>query len=405
METSKEHLKMDRNQVMGLLVVAIAIFTDMLVYSIVVPILPQYAAELGASQQVIGLMFACYAVTFLAASPIVGMLSDKIGRKKPMIIGLVGLLVSTLMFAFASDIAMLVIARALQGISAAVTWTAGLALLADLYPASSRQQAMGLALSGSFAGMLIGPGVGGFLYEYGGYMLPFLAIAGLVVIDGIARIFLLKDPPIATNDEKPSIMRLLKKPTFVLLAGVITLISVVMSMLEPTLPLYLLNTLEVSPGLIGVLFTVMALSSVVVAPLSYIVANKLGRRRTIVAGLICTALLLPFVALAGSFLAELAIMALIGATLALGLSSVPTEMTEISDRMGSGGYGAVFSVYNIAMSAGMMIGPAAGGLLAGYLGMAAGMMVGGLGVVAYAVLLSISMRSSPGGIPAASPVS
>jgi multidrug resistance protein len=403
MEKSKSNLKMDKNQKLGLLVVAIAIFTDMLVYSIVVPILPQYAAELGASQQVIGLMFASYALAFLAATPVIGMISDRFGRKKPMIIGLAGLLASTLLFAFANDITILVIARALQGISAAATWTAGLALLADLFPASYRQQAMGLALSGSFAGMLLGPGIGGFLYEYGGYMLPFLAVAGLVLLDGLARIFLLEDPPVVVNTEKPSITRLLKSPTFVLLAGVITLMSVVLSMLEPTLPLHLLN-LGISNGMIGVLFTVMALASVVVSPVSYMVTEKFGRKRTIVAGLILAALLLPFVALAGSFLAELAIMALIGAVLAIGLSSVPTEMTDISDRMGTGGYGAVFSVYNIAMSAGMMIGPVAGGMLAGYLGLTAGMMVGGLGILGYAALIAISLRGRPGKTSAMPPV-
>lgn len=395
MEMSKESLKMDTNQKLGLLVVAIAIFTDMLVYSIVVPILPQYAASLGASQQLIGLMFAGYAIAFLAATPVIGMMSDRFGRRKPMIIGLAGLLLSTLLFAFAGDIVVLVIARALQGISAAATWTAGLALLSDLFPAKSRQQAMGLALSGSFAGMLLGPAIGGFLYEFGGYVLPFLAVAGLVLLDGLARVFLLKDPPVAENSDRPSIMRLVRSPTFVLLAGVITLISVVLSMLEPTLPLYLQEDLGVSAGLIGVLFTVMALTSAVVSPLSYVVAEKFGRKNAIITGLVLTALLLPFVALAGSFLAELAIMALIGGVIAIGLSSVPTEMTEISDRMGAGGYGAVFSVYNVAMSAGMMIGPVAGGMLAGYLGLAAGMAAGGLGILAYAVLLAISLRGRP----------
>jgi hypothetical protein len=63
----------------------------------------------------------------------------------------------------------------------------------------------------------------------------------------------------------------------------------------------------------------------------------------------------------------------------------------------------VFSVYNIAMSAGMMIGPVAGGLLAGYLGLAAGMMVGGLGILGYAALIAISLQGSPGTASAAPP--
>jgi multidrug resistance protein len=189
MQPNKEGLlTMDKNQKLALLVVFIAIFTDMLIYCMIVPILPDYASELGASQQLIGLLFACYAITFLLVTPVVGVLSDRVGRKLPMVCGLIGLFGSTLLFAFSSDLTMLFIARALQGVSAGATWTAGLALLSDMFPSKTRQQAIGIGISGSFAGTLLGPLFGGLLYEYGGYTLPFLAAYGLVLIDGAARL-------------------------------------------------------------------------------------------------------------------------------------------------------------------------------------------------------------------------
>src|SRR5512142_2626450 len=143
MEMKNASLKMDGNQKLALLVVALAIFTDMLIYCMIVPILPQYALEHGASQETIGIMFACYAVAFLVTTPVIGILSDKVGRKTPMVAGLAGLLASTLLFAFSSDVTVMMIARALQGVSAAATWTAGLALIADLFPAETRQIATG----------------------------------------------------------------------------------------------------------------------------------------------------------------------------------------------------------------------------------------------------------------------
>ena len=109
------------------------------------------------------------------------------------------------------------------------------------------------------------------------------------------------------------------------------------------------------------------IGSIIASPLSYLVARRFGRRKTVVAGLIATGLLLPAMAIAGSFLVEAVLMLVLGAVLAVGLASVPQEMTEIADRLGRGGYGAVYALYNIAMSVGMMIGPIAGGILQGSL--------------------------------------
>lgn len=88
---------------------------------------------------------------------------------------------------------MLLFARVLQGIAAAASWTAGLALLADVYPAQQRGKVMGIALSGQALGTLLGAVVGGWLYEWGGFRLPFLVAAGLALLDGLLRLTILND--------------------------------------------------------------------------------------------------------------------------------------------------------------------------------------------------------------------
>ena len=392
---SKGNLKMDKNQKLALLVVSVAIFTDIMIYSMIVPILPQYAADLGASQEIIGLMFGGYAIAFLLTTPVVGVLSDRMGRKLPMLAGLAGLFTSTLLFAFSSDTTTLIIARALQGVSAGATWTAGLALIADLFPPETRTQATGFALAGSFAGTLLGPALGGMLYDAGGYSLPFVAAAGLVLIDGAARLFLLKDPPIGSS-EKATLRSLAKNPVLLLLAGVIVIISSATAMLEPTLPLHLSVDLGVSPTMIGLLFAIIVIGSLVASPLSYKVSERFGRRKTVVAGLVAAAVLVAATALAGSLLLLAVIMLLLGAVLAIGLASVPLEMTEIADRLGRGGYGAVYAMYNVALSVGMMIGPLAGGVLVGSLGLAPGFAIAGAVMVVYALLLAISLKPVSG---------
>jgi multidrug resistance protein len=392
MEMKNLNIKMDGNQKLALLVVALAIFTDMLIYCMIVPILPQYAMEHGASQEMIGIMFACYAVAFLVTTPVIGILSDKVGRKMPMIAGLAGLFGSTLLFALSSDITILMIARALQGVSAAATWTAGLALIADLFPAESRQTAMGIALTGSIAGTLLGPLFGGFLYDFGGYLLPFLAAAGLVLVDGAARMFLLKDPPRNNASERIPIRALASDRTMLIMAGTIVVVAGTTGILEPTLPLYLVQ-LDISPAMIGLLFAVIAIANLIVSPLSAVVTGRFGRKKTIVVGLALTAILLPLSGVAGSFLAEALIMALLGGVLAVGLASVPMEMTEIAERKGGNSNGAVFALFNMTMSVGMMIGPFAGGLLAGSLGIGAGLAVAGAAMFAYAVIIALGYRA------------
>lgn len=396
MQMNKDGFKMDGNAKMALLVVALAIFTDIFVYAMIVPILPQYATDLGASQQLIGIMFASYAIAFLIASPVMGIVSDRIGRRKPMIYGLAGLFLSTLLFAFANDAALLIIARTLQGISAAATWTAGLALLADVFPASARQQVIGIALTGSFVGMLVSPAIGGYLYEIGGYMLPFLVAAAIVAIDGIARIFLLKDPAMHDKAEKNTLKNLLTNRTILVMSGIIVLASGAISMLEPTLPLFLQERMGVSPGAIGILFGIMTLASVISAPIAYKLSDALGRKRVILLGLACTALAMPLLAIPASFIVEAAVMALLGAILSIMLSSVPQEMTDVADRQGSGSYGSIYALYNVALSLGMVVGPIAGGMLAGYFGLGIGLIIAGAGMLAYVPILLAGMRKDAG---------
>jgi MFS family permease len=77
----------------------------------------------------------------------------------------------------------MVMARFLQGASAAATWVAGLALLADTYPSHELGSAMGLVMTAMSLGMLLGPPFGGFVYEWGGYQLPFIIASGISIYE------------------------------------------------------------------------------------------------------------------------------------------------------------------------------------------------------------------------------
>src|SRR5438874_1904681 len=121
-----------------LALVTFAAFTDIVAYSIAVPVLPDMTRRIGGTPSTVGYLFASFGVTLLCTAIPMGAVSDRIGRKGPLLGGLVALIVATLAFAFASTLPSLFMARLAQGAADAVTWVVGFALLADVYDPAAR---------------------------------------------------------------------------------------------------------------------------------------------------------------------------------------------------------------------------------------------------------------------------
>ncbi|MBN3526495.1 MFS transporter [Paenibacillus apiarius] len=378
----------------ALLVVWLAIFLDMLIYGLVVPILPKYATSLGASQTEIGLLFGSYAVVLFIATPIFGALSDRIGRRGPMLWGLLGLAAATLMFAFAEDFWMLVTARGLQGLAAAVTWTSGLALLADLYPSQERGKAMGLALSGQAAGILLGPSVGGWLYQLGGYMLPFLCAAALAIIDGILRLVLLRDLPENRSSNFLSPFGLLRNRSILLISGVVIIGAAIPSVLEPTLPLHLQEKFNAEPGYIGLLFAIPTLAYGLATPMIGKLSSNIGYKKALLAGLVMVSISLPLAALPDSMWMQGASLALLGVSMGMVLAPCLPELADISEKSGLASYGITFAIYNTAYSIGMMLGPISSSILTDSIGLKLSYLSLGCVTLLYMLIVLLTSRRS-----------
>lgn len=125
---------------------------------------------------------------------------DRYGPRTPLLIGLAGLAVATLLFATGGPYWLLLVARLAQGIASGMSWVAALSLLAVTTPMEKRGQSMGIALSTITLGVLVGPPLAGFLVEHFGTASPFLFAAVVTLVDGILRIVLVKDSPRVTDD-------------------------------------------------------------------------------------------------------------------------------------------------------------------------------------------------------------
>src|SRR6266446_352309 len=201
--------------------VTFATFTDIVAYSIAVPVLPDMSRRLGASPTMIGLLFASFGVTVLGVSVPMGAVSDRIGRKGPLVGGLIALSASTVLFAFAERLPWLFAARLVQGAADAVTWVVGFALIADLYGPDERGRVTGIVMSGTSVAVMIGPSIGGWLYEAGGMRLPFL--------------FVWYDTPRHREArEAVSIVAVLRLPAVAICTALVVAVASTLSMIEPT---------------------------------------------------------------------------------------------------------------------------------------------------------------------------
>lgn len=178
--------------------VSSAVFTDVFCYGIVVPVLP-FALETRASitggsvQTWISIFLAVYGAALLAAAPVCGWLADRSSsRQVPLLLGLLALGASTAMLCVGSSIGVLAAGRVLQGISAAVVWVVGLALLVDTVGPDEVGQAMGYVGLSMSLGMLVAPLLGGIVFEAAGYYAVFAMAFGLIALDIALRLFMIE---------------------------------------------------------------------------------------------------------------------------------------------------------------------------------------------------------------------
>lgn len=178
--------------------VATAIFTDLFVYGIVVPVLPFALVERAdinpnKIQTWISIFLAVYGAALLTAAPVCGWYADRVSsRYWPLLLGILALGGSTAMLCVGSSIGVLAAGRVLQGMSAAVVWVVGLALVVDTVGPDEVGQSMGyIGVSMSLA-MLVAPLLGGVVFAQAGYYAVFAMAFGLMALDVFLRVILIE---------------------------------------------------------------------------------------------------------------------------------------------------------------------------------------------------------------------
>ena len=164
-----------------LLLVGAIVFVDTMFFAALTPLLPHYVDEFGLGKAGAGVLQAMYPAGALVAGIPSGMAAARFGVKPTVLIGLSLLALTTVAFGLADSVWTLDLARFLQGVSSAFSWTGGLAWLVAAAPAGRRGRLIGSAFGAAIAGALFGPVVGA-VASYTGTGPAFGAVAGLGVV-------------------------------------------------------------------------------------------------------------------------------------------------------------------------------------------------------------------------------
>jgi len=291
-----------------LLLACAAVFLDAAGYGIVVPTVPLRATELNLPPFLLGLIFSAYPLIHLVVTLPLGLLCDRWGRKRVLVLGMVMLSVSSLSFSFASSFPQLFLSRGVQGMA-----------------------------------------------ELGGYPLPFRFWSLLSLLLGLAALLVLEEPP---RRSRPSfsLLRFLRDPDALLSCSVALLIWMGFGFLEPFAPPYLSSRLGLTQGEIGGMFGLAALFLAVSRPLFGFLSDRFGRRRVIGWGLLACASSFPLVLFVDSVAEVTAVFCLMGLAIGIPLSSALPLITEAVPEAG-----AASALFLMAYSVGHLAGPLAGG--------------------------------------------
>ena len=178
--------------------ICIAVFTDIFLYGIVVPVIPfALTRRAGVAnedvQRWVSILLAVYGAALVAFSPFCGWLADRSkSRRLSLLFGLLTLGGATLMLCLGRTISVFVLGRLLQGISAAIVWTVGLALLVDTVGPEEVGQVMGFVSVSMSVGILVAPLLGGVVYSRAGYYGVYYMAFALIILDIILRLTMIE---------------------------------------------------------------------------------------------------------------------------------------------------------------------------------------------------------------------
>lgn len=365
------------------------VFLDLVGFGIVIPLLPLYAERFGAGPVAVTALLASYSLMQLCFAPWWGRLSDRVGRRPVLLVGLFGSALSYLLFGLAGSLATLFAARALAGAMGANIGVAQ-AYIADVTPPEHRSARLGLIGAAFGLGFILGPAIGGLLAS-GGASRPFFFAGGLALVNGLLALVLLPESrPHRARQAVPqrhsrwqSALRFRRVPGMSVLLGTLFLLTFAFAALEATLSLWADRRLRLTPAEVAFGFAYLGVvSTLVQGGLVGPLARRLGDRALAALGLAVLAAGLAALAPADTLPAAAAALALVAFGQGCALPAISALVTRAAPEEERG---QLLGVSQSLSALARVVGPLWGGLALARLGLAApflsGAVAAGLGLI------------------------
>jgi MFS family permease len=418
-------------------IVAIGLFADYFLLSVVIPILPHALHAVGYGEREIGFLFSAKPGAQILCNLIIGPIVDRRGPRVVLLATTLVLAASTGLFAFglaqthaspSAAYGICMVARAIQGMASSGIMSGGMALIAENHDESIHGSAMGMAVSGIAAGVVLGPPIGGLLAYYSNNLVPFFIVIVVVCMDALGQVVynmgqngrwfaarnmsmnggnegmrvvtseLLRPMSPDSHDESGSVdspksccssisvFSLLSNRRIAVVAMGNLCSNFCVGMMEVILPLFLIKWYQYSQLAIGLVFFAMSMSYLVATPLSGALSDHVNKSKIFGCGL-----LLAGVGLISFFWSAHAVIIWTICSLILtgvGIAFVDTPsmalLSSIAAEDGIEDLGSVFALQDLSVCIGFMLGPFVGTHLQASAGFQNTCLAAGILLLAYA---------------------
>lgn len=340
------------------------LFIAFLGIGLVIPVLPTLMNELQISGTVVGYLTAAFAIAQLIVSPLAGKAVDKYGRKIMIVLGLFIFGISEFLFGLGKTIEVLFISRVLGGISAAFIMPAVTAFIADITTMETRSKALGYMSAAISTGFIIGPGIGGFLADFG-TRVPFYFAGALGTTAAILSIILLREPQrnIENAENTPvqtSGFKRLLEPMYLIAFILIFVASFGLAAFESFFSLFVDHKFGFTPTDIAIIITGGAIvGAVAQVTLFDRLAQKWGEIKLIRYSLILSGVLVFLMTVVSSYFAILLVTCIVF----VGFDLFRPAVTSYLSKIAGNEQGFVGGMNSMFTSLANIFGPILGGML------------------------------------------
>ncbi len=342
-----------------------SIFTTVTGAGIVVPLLPVYAHDLGASGLYIGLMFGAFSISRTLFLPYFGRLSDKKGRKPLIVAGLFAYALISVAFIFSNNVETIIAIRFIHGITSAMIMPVVQAYVGDITPEGSEGLSMGMFNMSMFFGLSIGPLIGGVINDRFSLEASFLSMGFLAFVGFFLSLFLL--PPtrserVVRKGEPPTAWRqILSDRTIAGLFLFRITFTVCIGIIWGFLPILADSEFGLSSSSIGILIMLgVFVSGLIHTPMGFL-ADRVNKQIMVIIGGVITAYAVFSYQLAGDFRDLLIASIIFG--LGGGISMPALMAIAVLKGKQIGAMGSIMAFLTMGHSLGMLVGSFLAGLM------------------------------------------